>query len=288
MLFMKPEAQNKIKNVNSYYIYSIFIKIFIASGLLSIISCNKFELNPVQIKNSDSPTNLNAKNIEELLSKESISDDTVTFLFTGDSQRFYDRLDDLVEKANQYTNIDFLLLDGDISDFGLLQEFLWIHERLEKLNIPYISVIGNHDLTSRGSDVYTEMFGPKNFSFTYKKIKFLCHDDNSREYNFSGVVPHIDWLTEQLNDTTADWFVGASHIPPWSTDFDPNLVNDYMNLFGSHSEFILSLHGHHVDPSERYYNNDAVLYINSSGVQKTECYIIKLIHGTIIKELITY
>lgn len=265
-----------------------FISISFICMIFTLISCNKFELNPVQIKNTDSPTNLNAKNIEELLSEESASDDTVTFLFTGDSQRFYDRLDDLVKKANQFTNIDFLLLDGDISDFGLLQEFLWINERLEKLKIPYISIIGNHDLTSRGSDVYTEMFGPKNFSFTYKKYKFLCHDDNSRDYNFSGIVPHLDWLSEQLNDTTADWFVGASHIPPWSVDFDQKLVNDYMNLFGSNSKFILSLHGHHVDPSERYYNNDAVLYINSSGVQKSECYIIKLIHGIIIKELITY
>src|SRR5687768_15088524 len=173
------------------------IAVFILSG---IYSCSKFENTPYQIDKPKMTENLNSINLSKLLANEQNTDDTVTILFTGDSQRFYDELDDLVKVANGIPNIDFLLLAGDISDFGLLEEFMWIYERLEKLPFPYICVMGNHDLIARGSEVYTKMFGEKNFSFTYKRYKFLIHDTNSREYNFSGNVPDLNWLSGQLND----------------------------------------------------------------------------------------
>ncbi|MBK5286571.1 MAG: metallophosphoesterase [Bacteroidia bacterium] len=265
--------------------------VFIVLVLMLFTTCNKFENNPFQIDSRERPSDLNAKNISQLLSAEAAADDTVTILFTGDSQRFYDRLDDLVQKANQFSNIDFLLLDGDISNYGLLQELLWVYERLEGLNIPYICVVGNHDLTSRGSEIYTGMFGPKNFTFTYKNYKFLCHDDNSREYGFPGSIPDLNWLSSELNNSSASWFVAASHIPPWNDDFDQTMVQDYVNLFSSKPGFILSLHGHLIAPYApdiRYYNNDSIPYIVSSDVQRHECFLLKLIHGTIIKQLIEY
>jgi 3',5'-cyclic-AMP phosphodiesterase len=267
----------------------IFIKCFFAILIFCIfLSCNKFEFNPYQVNNSVRPSNLNAKNIENLLSGESTSDDTVTILFTGDSQRFYERLDDLVKKVNEYSNVDFLLLNGDISNYGLLEEFLWVQERLEKLHIPHICIIGNHDLTSNGSDIYTEMFGPKNFTFTYKNYKFLCHDDNSRAYNYQGNVPDLHWLSNELNDSSAKWFIGASHVPPWDPFFDQNIMHDYLNLFGSKQGFILSLHGH-AGNGARYFNNDSVLYINiNSSPQWDDCYLLKLINGKVIYQMIQF
>lgn len=265
--------------------------VFIGVGIVLLSSCDKFEYNPFQIDNSVRPSDLNAKNISQLLSGESVADDTVTILFTGDSQRFYDRLDDLIQKVNQHSNIDFLLLNGDISNYGLLQEFLWVYERLEGLNFPYICVVGNHDLVSRGSEIYTEMFGPLNFTFTYKNYKFLCHDDNSREYNFSGNIPDLNWLSTELNNSSASWYVAASHIPPWNDDFDQTMVQDYTNLFSSKPGFIMSLHGHLVAPFApdiRYYNSDSIPYLVSSGVERDECYLLKLINGKIIKQLIDY
>jgi hypothetical protein len=270
-----------------------FIKRFSFFVLVPVLllSCHKFEFNPLQTEDSHSPTELNAKNIAKLRATEATSDDTVTILFTGDSQRFYNKLDDLVQVINRNSKIDFLLLDGDISDFGLLQEFIRIVQQLDKLNIPYISVIGNHDLTSRGSEVYTKMFGPKNFSFTYKDYKFLCHDDCSREYNFPGNVPDLNWLSNEIQNSSASWFVGASHIPPWSEDFDQSMVKPYADLFGATPGFILSLHGHLVAPyapDAKYFNNDSVLYLVSSDVESNSCYLLKLINGTIIKQMITY
>ncbi|MBC7487364.1 MAG: hypothetical protein H7282_11490 [Cytophagaceae bacterium] len=63
------------------------------------------------------------------------------------------------------------------------------------------------------------MFVHKNFSFIYKKNKFIFHDNNSRKYNFNGSVPNISWLGSQLHDKKADWCIDVSHVHPFDVDF---------------------------------------------------------------------
>ncbi|MBC7487363.1 MAG: metallophosphoesterase [Cytophagaceae bacterium] len=75
------------------------------------------------------------------------------FIFSGDSQRFYDELKNLATKANSLPKVDFLILAGDITDFGLLQEFIGINDKLKGLNFPYMAVVCNHNLTSNGSAI---------------------------------------------------------------------------------------------------------------------------------------
>lgn len=251
-------------------------------------ACDKFEYSPYQTDNPNRPDNLNAKNINKLLSRETESDDTVRFIFTGDSQRFYDELRDLVNKANSIPKVDFLVLAGDISDFGLLQEFIWVNKELEKLYSPYVAVVGNHDLTANGSVIYTSMFGEKNFSFTYKKHKFIFHDTNSREYNFNGNVPNIPWLGAQLRDTSANWFIGISHVPPFDVDFDKNLENVYKDQWAVDSSFILSLHGHLHAYGDAYIYDDHVRYITTKAVGQREFMLFELVNGKITKKMITY
>lgn len=256
--------------------------------LLFLFACEKFEYSPYQTDNIKRPENINAVNINKLKMKEAADDDTVTILFTGDSQRFYKSLDGLVTKTNTVPGVDMLILAGDISDFALLQEFLWVYERLEKLRMPYFCVIGNHDLTANGSDIYKEMFGPKNFSFSYKGYKFLFHDTNGREYNFNSTAPDLEWLSAELKDEAANWMVGVSHVPPYDHDFDKRLEAPYKDLFSSSPRFILSLNGHLHQGGDSYYYEDHVRYITSVSVNYNECILLKLYDGKISKEILTY
>ncbi len=234
------------------------------------------------------PGNLNNENIAKLKANELNADDTLTIVFSGDSQRFYDRLDDLVAKVNSMSNVDLLVLSGDITDFSLLQEYLWIYERLKKLNVPYVCAIGNHDLATNNGEVYTRMFGVKNYSFKYKGYKFLVHDTNSREYGFDGNVPNMWWLDSELKDTTAEWFIGLSHVPPYDADFDKGLEQSYKNLLSSNPGFILSLHGHlHIITDSCFYN-DQVRYMTSNSVNKEEFILLKIVKGVVYKQAIKY
>jgi 3',5'-cyclic AMP phosphodiesterase CpdA len=263
-------------------------KLTFAILLILLTACEKFEYNPYQTDNEKRPENLNKQNLEKIKLQEIAADDTVTILFSGDSQRFYRQLDALVDKTNSLKDVDFFILAGDISDFGLLREFLWVYEKLETLKVPYLCVVGNHDLTGNGSDIYESMFGPKNFSFVYKGHKFLFHDTNSREYKFDGSVPNLGWIRQELQDTTVSWFVGVSHVPPYDSDFDRALEFPYKNLLATQPGFILSLNGHLHDGGDSFHYDDHVRYITSSAVEKDECILLKLADGKIFKEKIYY
>lgn len=277
-------------------VFTVHMKRPVISVLVSLTcilmaqGCRKFELSPYQEQSLEekTPGNLNALNVAKLKASEPSADDTVTVIYTGDSQRFYDRLEDLVRKANQLPDVDFLVLSGDIADFGLLQEYAWIQERLADLKMPYLCAIGNHDLTANQGDVYRRIFGDKNYSFLYKDYKFLFHDTNGREYGFNGTVPDMSWLGREVKDPAARWFVGVSHVPPFDGDFEKALEMPYKNLFNETPGFILSLHGHaHSYSSSRYYD-DNVLYIISNSVQKEEFVLLKLYQGNITEQLIPY
>lgn len=262
--------------------------ITLAVVLFTSVSCNKFEANPYEVNVPPYMRNLNQRNIQQLWLQEGNADDTVTILFSGDSQRFYDELEDLVAKTNSFHHIDFFILAGDISDFGLNREYTWIYERISRLNIPYICAIGNHDLTARAGEIYSQMFGEKNFSFRYKGYKFLFHDTNGREYGFNGSTPNLNWINEQMADPNPSWFVGVSHVPPFDDDFDPSLKDKYKNLLASSPRFILSLHGHKHGTLDAFHYGDHVRYILCNSVERREAMVLKLHEGNIYKSFVAY
>src|SRR3990170_4010073 len=109
---------------------------FLLIGGIALSCSDMTEYSPNQIFDSDSPVNINRKNLDKLMALP--GDDTLTIAFIGDSQRFYDEVELFVNKVNELRGVDFVIIAGDISDFGLLAEFEWVVTRLEKLNKPYI------------------------------------------------------------------------------------------------------------------------------------------------------
>ena len=139
---------------------------------LMLLSCKDlFQYSPNEVRLEEEQRNLNAKNIQKILARP--FKDTFRFAVFGDSQRFYEEMDDLVTAVNKRKDISFVVLNGDITDFGLNREFRWIQERLARFSVPYLTVIGNHDMLANGRLIYQKMFGPENFSFTSGQSKFI-------------------------------------------------------------------------------------------------------------------
>jgi 3',5'-cyclic-AMP phosphodiesterase len=264
------------------HFYSI---IFLAA--FSLQSCwDAFEYSPNQIFDRNSPRDLNAKNLQRL--REMSGDDTVTIAFVGDSQRFYDELHDFVGTVNRISSVDFVLLAGDITDFGLLKEYEMIEEMLDQLNKPYIGVVGNHDVLGKGEEVFVRTFGPTNFSFTYQNIKFVCHNTNSKEY-LTGNVPDIAWLKQELvQSDSAHYFIPVSHVPPFSRDFDDALEGPYSTLFKETSNLLISLHAHVHNYTDSMPYNDGVRYMTSYSFDQTRFVLLKIIDGKIYHEIVNY
>ena len=112
----------------------------------------------------------------------------------GDTQRWYDETVDFVNKANSYDTLDFVMHGGDISDFGMTFEFDWIHRIMKKLNVPYVALIGNHDIIGNGMSIYNKMYGDENFSFVAGNTRFLCLNTNALEFDYSKPDPDFNYI----------------------------------------------------------------------------------------------
>jgi 3',5'-cyclic AMP phosphodiesterase CpdA len=242
-----------------------FLIWFIATGLLA--GCDLIEYNPNEIVLDDDEENLNALAMERISQND--PGDTLSFILMGDSQRFYDDVEDFVKSVNSLDrSFDFVVHTGDIADFGLVDEFRWVHGFMKNLKVPYIAVVGNHDLLANGPRIYRRMYGSFNFVFDYGKFRLIFLNSNSREYNFSGNIPDLNWLSTQLNETNPGSFpLVISHIPPWDGDFDPLLEEPYANLLAEQNK-VLSLHGHIHNYLDSVYYNDGVRYFVSTSMNK--------------------
>ncbi|TCK83143.1 calcineurin-like phosphoesterase family protein [Albibacterium bauzanense] len=254
---------------------------------ISIFSCKNLEYSPSQILDKDSYKNINASNLERL--GDGSQDDTVRFIVTGDTQRSYDETIKFYRKVNSIPEVDFVIVAGDVTEFGTLKEMQWLARELNNLTVPYVTVIGNHDLTMRGRDVFKRMYGELNYSFNYGGVKFICHDTNSREYQFSGNVPNIPWLRKQLQpEVGISNYVAISHVPPISDDFDEKLVKDYAAAFDETPGFLISFHGHTHNFEEFKLDNSNIPYVITSAMGKREFLLAEIINTKLSFEQISF
>ena len=178
-----------------------FYKVIILSTILITLNgCGAFDYSPHDLVIDQNETDLIAKGIKQI-QQDALRDDTIKFILTGDTQMALDEVETFVKMSNSIGNIDFTLICGDLTQFGLKKEFVWIHDQLKKLNHPYIPVIGNHDFVATGPKIFQEMYGPFDYSFKVGKFKFVAINTNSIEFGFDGSVPNIKWLEKELSET---------------------------------------------------------------------------------------
>lgn len=244
----------------------IYLRLAILLCGIALTSCEDlFQYNPNQIILEEDEKNLNAKNIA-LIQALPVTD-TVKFILVGDTQRWYDESADFVKSANSQKNISFVLHSGDISDFGLTQEFIWVNEIMQKLNYPYLTVIGNHDIVANGPLVYSKMYGALNYSFYFGNNKFVFINTNSREYAFDGTTPDLPWLKSELaNNPENKNAIVVAHVPPFDGDFDPDMEKQYAAILAADPNVKFTLYGHqHIFKDGVFYNDGVHYYVTTSA-----------------------
>lgn len=265
----------------------IKMKNIIGFAALALVFTGCFEYNPNQIILEDDEQDLTAKNIA--LIREKPVPNTIRFALMGDTQRFYDETEDFVRSINQHDNLDFVVHAGDISDFGLAQEFQWVHEIMSQVKFPYLTVIGNHDLLANGRKVYKKMYGALDYSFEYGNYKFIMLNTNSREYEFDGSIPDLVWLRNQLEDNPDNKkVIVISHIPPFDGDFDPDLEEQYATMLSNNPNVLFSLHGHRHSFSDAEYYEDGIRYFVTTTTQKGGYAIVTLSPNNANIEIVNY
>jgi 3',5'-cyclic-AMP phosphodiesterase len=260
--------------------YNYFRRLTLTSltaSLLLLQACDKFEYSPYEIRLRDNERELNQKNINRILEQNIAEDATITFALISDTQGYYKDTETIVTHLNNLDGVQFVLHNGDITDFGLLKEFRLINERLGKLNAPLVTVIGNHDAVNNGMQLYKEMYGPYNFSFVAGHSKFIFINTNFWEFN--GAAPDLNWLESELSDRDAykQVFV-LSHIPPTSSAFGEANAARYRELMNKY-KVSMSIHGHNHSFETYQMEEGGTRYMNVGEADDQE-FILMRVSGT--------
>lgn len=224
--------------------------------ILTMSSCDKvFEFSLYSAYVSSDRRNTTAKNLEQLYAEPaSTTFEPFRFALVSDNHLFYDELSEAIEHINANSGADFVIHGGDMTDGGLIKEFDLFQDVMKKLEVPYFTVIGNHDLLANGQSVYTDMFGEENYSFGYRECKFIFFNNVVWELNYT--EPDFRWLRNELLDSDQYQHVFViAHIPPWTDQFFLSYFYVYSLLMNDYN-VSLSIHGHHHSPYE--YSNDSL------------------------------
>ncbi len=107
-----------------------------------------------------------------------------------------------VADINALPDIAFVVLTGDITELGKLEELRLAKHLLDSLHIRYYIIPGNHDTGWSGSGGldFNKTFGADTFHFVHNGIHFIGCASGPYVRMSDGHVPrhHINWLTDEL------------------------------------------------------------------------------------------
>jgi hypothetical protein len=135
--------------------------------------------------------------------------DRFRFAAMGDIQTALPRVDEVFARINQEPDLRFVFSMGDLVEDGRLDEYDLLVQKLELLDIPYFSTIGNHELRAN-LDRWQELFGRYNVHFTFKGAAFSIVDSGN-----ASLDPLVyDWLDGWLSEAAGAVHVFGTHYPP--------------------------------------------------------------------------
>lgn len=255
---------------------NIFVYVGMLLAALLPYGCEVIEYHPYDTRvKGDTGINLqNMNRIEQRLAGRK----TFRFAMISDTQRHYDETRRAIEAINARGDIDFVVHGGDQADFGETKEFMWTRDFMEKLAMPYVCLLGNHDCLGTGRDVFGKLYGPVDFTFCAGNVRFVCLNTNALEYDYSHPVPDFGFLEEMitLQPYGAEKTIVVMHVPPGDVEFNNNVAKPferYLRLLPG-IQFCLYGHNHYYAESEPF--DDGLVYYGCTSIDRKGYYVITI------------
>lgn len=186
----------------------------------------------------------------------------------------------VVARINLRTDIDFVMILGDLTDNGLDDQYKYAVVNLKKLDKPVMAVIGNHDSLSNGKALWTTYFGTRkndrdgtvvfdgyNYSFSYLGTKFIAYNDNAFEFNNVPDQGFIQREAALLPGEIRNHTIAASHVQPNSEVHDASFQASFLKMLAD-AQVHMTIHGHRHDffyDKDKYGNNHHVVSWTKGG-----------------------
>lgn len=107
-----------------------------------------------------------------------------------------------VADVNSMSDVEFVVLTGDITELGTDTELALAKKILDSLKVPYYIIPGNHDTgwSESGGLGFTKTFGSDKFLFQHKGVHFIGCASGPYVRMSDGHVPRnaVNWMKEEL------------------------------------------------------------------------------------------
>ncbi len=253
-------------------------------GVLSFQSCEDLvEYSPYDVRVR--VTNVNADNIRKIVATDLVlnRNDTFTFAVISDPHTFYADLADAVSSINANKQVQFTVVDGDVTDAGLFKEFDWEYRQISKLKTPFVTVVGNHDYLSNGKEIFHKMYGPSNFSFEFHGTKLVFFDDIVWENG--NRRPNFEWLSDELNDSIAhNHQLFFAHIPSGSDQLAGENDTVFQSTLKGKVDLAFFGHHHNYDDNQM----DGYRYIVVGSVSRRYYSLVTVTADTVVTRKVNF
>jgi len=152
-----------------------------------------------------------------------------------------------VKDINSQHDLKFVVITGDITEFGACTELTLAKQLLDSLNIKWYAIPGNHDSnwSESGSNDFRKIFGSETFAFNYGGYLFAATSSGPNMRMGPGQVPreNLVWLDSVLKTTKPTTpVVYLNHYPQDSSQNNWYNVMDMLKT--KNTQLILCGHGH--------------------------------------------
>jgi FOG: WD40-like repeat len=152
-----------------------------------------------------------------------------------------------VKDINTFSDIAFVIVSGDVTEFGSYNELRTAKCLLDDLNVPYYTLPGNHDSnwSESGTNDFLKVFGNETFGFEYNGYKFIGLASGPNMRMGPGQIPreNLTWFFEELKEiNTGMPIIYVNHYP-----MDNGLNNWFEVMDALHPynvQLMLCGHGH--------------------------------------------
>jgi Icc protein len=114
----------------------------------------------------------------------------------------------LVEEVNHVMadSLNFAYLPGDNADHGMAEEYALVREGLNRLQLPWFPIVGDHDVHPKKHDNFLQFMMPEPFyRFEVGSYRFFALDafvsDDPNVFDIS--TEQLNWLQKELEGTSA-------------------------------------------------------------------------------------
>ncbi len=123
-----------------------------------------------------------------------------------------------VEDINKRTDLDFVVLTGDITELGTNEQLVKAKKLLDQLKIKWFIIPGNHDdgWSESGGESFITAFGKDRFSFDHNGIRFIGCASGPYMRMSDGHIPKdaMTWMKNILDSTAANMpVIFLNHYP---------------------------------------------------------------------------